>query len=106
VVRFATDLRAARQRAGMSQRQLAAAAGTSQAAVSAYESGRKQPTVDVASRLLEACGTELRAVPLTGGRTWAELERNGRILAQVLELAELLPFRRSPTLTFPRLPTP
>lgn len=52
-------LRAARDRARLSQAELARRAGTSQATVSAYESGAKQPTVLTLGRLLAATGTRL-----------------------------------------------
>jgi transcriptional regulator with XRE-family HTH domain len=50
----ATELRAARERAGVTQADLARRAGTSQATVSAYEAGRKQPSVQTLDRLLAA----------------------------------------------------
>jgi transcriptional regulator with XRE-family HTH domain len=53
-------IRMARREAGLSQQQLAARAGTSQAAVSAYESGRRSPSVDTLCRLLAAAGFEVR----------------------------------------------
>jgi transcriptional regulator with XRE-family HTH domain len=53
-------VRMARQRAGLSQVALAARAHTSQAAVSAYESGRRSPSVETLTRLLNASGFELR----------------------------------------------
>ena len=40
--------------------ELAARGKTSQAAISAYESGRRSPSVDTLSRLLAAAGFELR----------------------------------------------
>ena len=52
-------LRAARQRAGLSQRELAERAATSQPAVNRYERGRVQPRADVLQRLLAACDTDL-----------------------------------------------
>src|SRR3954452_16387572 len=52
-------LHAARTRAGLSQAELARRAGTSQATVSAYESGSKQPSVATFSRLLAAAGARL-----------------------------------------------
>ena len=96
----ASLLRTARTRAGLSQRALAAAAGTSQSAVAAIESGRKQPTVATLERLLRAAGTEL--VPADGEQ--AALLRRGRRLEDVLHLAEALPFRRERRLRFPRVP--
>lgn len=97
----ATLLRAARLRAGLSQRALAGAAGTSQSAVGAIEAGRKQPTVATLERLLRAAGTEL--VPASPDE--AALLRRGRRLEDVLNLAEALPFRRPGGLRFPRVPT-
>ena len=50
-----TMLRTTRERAGLSQRQLARRAGTSQAAVSCYERGTVSPSVRTLARLLAAC---------------------------------------------------
>jgi transcriptional regulator with XRE-family HTH domain len=94
-------LRTARAQAGLSQRALAEAAGTSQSAVAAIESGRKQPTVATLERLLRAAGTEL--VPAEPEQ--AALLRRARRLEDVLHLAEALPFRREGGLRFPRVPS-
>lgn len=93
-------LRTARTRAGLTQQALAVAAGTSQSAVAAIESGRKQPTVATLDRLLTAAGTEL--VSAEPGP--AALLRRGQRLVDVLHLAEALPFRREGGLRFPRVP--
>ncbi len=53
-------VRAARARAGLTQRQLAARAGTSQAAIGRYERGRSIPDLATLGRLVDACGLELR----------------------------------------------
>lgn len=53
-------LRLARVKAGLTQAALAERAGVSQALVSAYENGRRQPTVPTLLRLLEAAGFDLR----------------------------------------------
>jgi transcriptional regulator with XRE-family HTH domain len=59
--RFSRSLiKLARHEAGMSQRDLAEAAGTSQAAISAYESGRRSPSVDTLCRIVAATGKEVR----------------------------------------------
>lgn len=50
----------ARRQAKLSQTDLARRAGTSQAAVSAYESGKRSPSVDTLCRLLAAAGFEVR----------------------------------------------
>lgn len=96
----------ARRRAGISQRELAERAGTSQATVSAYETGRKAPSVETLSRLLAAMGSRLAVEPAAGAPvapTTAELRRAGRVLADVLELAEALPTRHDRELRYPRL---
>jgi transcriptional regulator with XRE-family HTH domain len=99
-----TTLRRARIDAGLTQRELAVRAGTSQATVSAYESGRKQPSLATAQRLLDHAGVELRPVTRPGRRTRAQLERAGRHLEEALALAQELPFRRARTIDYPRLP--
>lgn len=53
-------IRDARLRSRMSQRDLARLAHTSQAAVQAYESGRRQPSVDRLMEILDAAGFDLR----------------------------------------------
>ena len=52
-----------RQEAGLSQKELAARAGTSRTALSAYERGRKSPTLATVERLLDSVGFELTAEP-------------------------------------------
>jgi hypothetical protein len=103
-------LRDARRHAGLSQAALAARAGTSQATISAYESGSKQPSLETFERLLAVAGARLVIEPVRStanrgprepGR--AQLARAGRTLADVLELAAALPSRPSPTLRYPRL---
>lgn len=81
-------VRQARQRAALSQRELARRAGTSSATISLYEAGRKAPRIDTLDRLLGACGhhLELRAVPVS-----ASLDRNAtRSLALHRVIAERL----------------
>ena len=53
-------LRMARRKAGLTQAELARRARTSQSAVSAYESGRRSPSMDTLVRLVEAAGLEIR----------------------------------------------
>ena len=52
----------ARRGSGLSQRDLAERAGTSQATLSAYERGRKSPSLTVAERIVEAAGYRLDLV--------------------------------------------
>jgi transcriptional regulator with XRE-family HTH domain len=49
----------ARRRAGLSQRRLAALAGTSQAMVARIEGGRQAPSLATLRRLVRACGANL-----------------------------------------------
>lgn len=50
---------AARAGAGLTQTQLAAAMGTSQSAVAAWENGARTPGIDALERLAAACGKRL-----------------------------------------------
>jgi transcriptional regulator with XRE-family HTH domain len=52
--------RDARRRAGISQRALAAKARVSPSTVARIERGRMEPTFDLLTRLVDACGCELR----------------------------------------------
>lgn len=52
-------LRRARQRAGMSQVELAARAGVTQSVISAYESGHRQPSLPMLAALVEAADHDL-----------------------------------------------
>jgi transcriptional regulator with XRE-family HTH domain len=52
-----------RQEAGLSQEELATRAGTSRTTLSAYERGRKSPTLATVARLLESAGYGLAAEP-------------------------------------------
>jgi transcriptional regulator with XRE-family HTH domain len=56
-------LEQARTSAGLTQEELARRAGTSRPTVSAYEHGRKSPTVATFARLLSGAGWELSAQP-------------------------------------------
>ena len=62
-------LRDVRRRHGLTQRQLAARARTSQAAISRIERGLVSPSIETLARLLELMGEELRldAGPIDGG---------------------------------------
>jgi transcriptional regulator with XRE-family HTH domain len=101
-----TMLQAARKRADLTQGELARRAGTSQATVSAYESGSKQPSVATFSRLLAATGSRLTVEPLRrplAEPSAAELARAGDTLAEVITLAEALPVRHRKKLRYPRI---
>ena len=59
-------LRHARQRAGVSQRGLAEAAGVPQSTVARIERGQLSPRVDTLDRLLRAAGQTVSAEPVMG----------------------------------------
>jgi hypothetical protein len=66
----ASVLRDARQRAGLSQSELARRARVTQPVISAYESGRREPSMTMLTKLVEASGHRLLVdvVPLSGLR--------------------------------------
>lgn len=98
----AAHLRRARLAAGLSQRALAARAGTSQAAVAAYERGHKDPGASTFIRLLAAAGGRLDVVDDRSADD--RLGEVGRVLVDVIRLAAALPVRHGPELRFPRVP--
>lgn len=59
VERAGSLIRAARQRAGLSQTELGRQAGVTQSVISAYESGARQPSLPMLERLVGATGSEL-----------------------------------------------
>lgn len=81
-------IREARTQVGMSQAQLARAAGTSQPAVAAYESGARSPSVRTLTKLMRAAGVTLTVkvdrAPAADGAHLGELRRYQR---QIRELA-------------------
>lgn len=88
-------LRDARRRAGLSQAELARRAGVPRSVVNAYERSSREPGVDTLEAILRAAGFRLGLEPTI------DLERNARILSQVLDLAASLPYRPKPRLISP-----
>ena len=93
-------LRAARERSGLSLRELARRADTSHATLSAYQAGDKVPSVATLDRIVRAAGlcVDVELTVLAGG---PDREARGRELAEVLELAAAFPARHDRSLTFP-----
>ncbi|MDQ6618027.1 MAG: helix-turn-helix domain-containing protein [Actinomycetota bacterium] len=60
------ELRAARRRARLSQRALAARTGVAQPTIARIERGQDDPRVGTLDRLLRACDETLATVPLAG----------------------------------------
>lgn len=99
-------LRTARISHGLTQRQVAARARTSQPVISAYEHDRRDPTVGTLRRLLAATGGQLhlgtRRRP--GLEPPADVHEHARRLLDVLSIADAIPPRPRPTtLDMPRL---
>jgi transcriptional regulator with XRE-family HTH domain len=94
-------VRTARERAGLSLRQLGRLAGTSHSTLSAYEAGDKAPSVATLIRIVRAAGfaldLELSPVAVVPDRA-----ARGRELVEVLELADRFPARHEPRLDQPR----
>ena len=95
-------LRRARHRAGLSQRELAARARTSAAAVCLYERGERTPRVDTLARLLSAMGATLELDAALTPST-IDVEANARTLEDLLDLADHLPRRSSKRMRYPVL---
>lgn len=94
---FAADtLRAARRRAGMSQRALAEAAGVAPSVVCSYETGARQPSAKMLARLVRAAGAELAVVDVSHQRL-----QQKRKLEMVVGAASALPRRPAGELTYP-----
>ncbi len=89
-----------RRRSGLRAAELARRAGMPRSVVSAYGHGNRQPGVDALARLAQAGGLRLRLGPVPPP---VDPQRAGRILSQVLDLAEALPARRSGALEYPPL---
>jgi transcriptional regulator with XRE-family HTH domain len=90
----------ARRSSGLTQAELARRAGMQSSVLSAYERGRRQPSVAALARIARAAGLELELAP---SRDWAQLEHSGRVLAEVLDLADKMPYRPRRELAYPPL---
>ncbi len=89
----------ARRASGLSQEDLARRGQTSRTAVSAYEHGRKSPTLATAARLLHETGFELCIQPLV---TFVEhLTPRGRVVAVPTALPRLPVERALATVVLP-----
>jgi hypothetical protein len=86
---------------------LARRAGTSQPVISAYEHGRRDPSLQTLSKLVEAGGERLRIDAVPPGSDLppsTDVYEHARRLQEVLSLADAIPVRRrAPVLTAPQL---
>jgi transcriptional regulator with XRE-family HTH domain len=88
------------QRSGLSQAELARRAGLPRSVLNVYIRGHREPGAEALLRIAAAAGLRL---DLNERKPPVDPERASRILVQVLELAEALPFRPRPELRYPRL---
>ena len=95
-------MREARERAGMTQTEVATQAGTSQPTLSAYEQGRMSPSLTTASRILAVEGFELTVRPLTSPpATVGYGSYRGRPIELPVELPGVEPARAFATVSLP-----
>jgi transcriptional regulator with XRE-family HTH domain len=85
---------------GLNQAELARRAGIPRSVLNAYLRGRREPGADVLLRIAAAAGFELQP---TSRKAPVDEERASKILVQVLELAEALPFRPRAEMGYPPL---
>jgi transcriptional regulator with XRE-family HTH domain len=88
------------RRSGLSQAELARRAGIPRSVLNAYLRGGREPGADGLLRIVAAAGMGLQ---VDRRRPPVDPERASRILVQVLELAEALPFRPRAEMQFPPL---
>ena len=79
-----------RRRTGRTQADLAASVGIPATVLSAYERGRRQPSIAIASRIVETLGYAIKFDFVL------DPAEQARRLAEVLALAEALPYRPRP----------
>lgn len=88
------------EQSGLSQAELARRAGLPRSVLNAYLKGNREPGGDVLLRIVAAGGVELgigkRLPPV-------DPKRAGKILNQVLGLAEALPYRPRAEMAYPPL---
>jgi len=89
-----------RNASGLSQAELARRSGLQSSVLSAYEHGRRQPSVSALARIARAAGLQLELAPTLDDES---LERQARILEMVLDLACSLPFKGRGELQYPPL---
>jgi transcriptional regulator with XRE-family HTH domain len=93
-------IRQIRHESGLRQIELARRSGIPSSVLSAYEHGHRQPAVAALARIAGAVGLQVRVGPAADQ---IKLIRAGKILVQVLDLAEQLPYQPRRQLTYPPL---
>ncbi len=88
------------KRSGLSQAELARRAGLPRSVLNAYLKGHREPGGDALLRIAAAAGVKLG---IEERKPPVDPERAGRILNQVLGLAEALPYRPRAEMAYPPL---
>lgn len=94
-------IRVAREKSGLSKRELARRAGTSPAAIVKYESRQSSPTVDTLNRILRVAGweVEIHLAPIS-----EDLIERGQMMVGLLSIVDAVAIKDAdPILKFPRL---
>jgi transcriptional regulator with XRE-family HTH domain len=89
-----------RRDTGLSQAELARRSGLPSSVLSAYQHGRRQPSVSALARIARSAGMELRLAPVSDE---ANLQRAGSVLIDVIELADRMPSKDRGELRYPPL---
>lgn len=93
-------IRIAREKSGLSKRELARRAGTSPAAIVKYESGQMSPTVDTLNRIVEVAGWRIECDLRTSPPD--DFDR-GELIVELLAIVDLVALRTpSPVIECPR----
>lgn len=102
---YGRRLRGLRERAGLTQAELARRAGLTTSVLSAYENGRREPRVDVFFRLVELAGFDIsydeRPEADPAWFVVPDVEEKAGILEHVCGMASALPQRDRGALEFP-----
>jgi putative transcriptional regulator len=100
-MKYSTTLRSLRERAGLTQAQLAARIGIAVPVLSAYENGRREPKADIFFRAVEAAGFDVEFAPGHPESSVPHAEERAIVLARVCAVGMALPRHDRGPLRYP-----